>query len=48
MIALVVFAFIIFRILPELYDEIICIIDLPKRKGPIEIFINNLMRKKNK
>lgn len=48
LIALVVFAFIIFRILPELYDEIICVIDLPKRKGPIENFINNLMRKKNK
>jgi archaeosortase A (PGF-CTERM-specific) len=48
LIALVVFAFIIFKILPELYDEIICIVDLPKRKGPVENTIHNLLRKKNK
>ncbi|UCD12902.1 MAG: archaeosortase A [Thermoplasmatales archaeon] len=46
LIALVVFAFIIFRILPELYDEIVCIIDLPKRKGPVENFFINLLGKK--
>jgi len=48
LIALVVFAFIIFKILPELYDEILCIIDLPKRKGPVEEFFNDLIRKKGK
>jgi archaeosortase A (PGF-CTERM-specific) len=48
LIALVVFAFIIFRILPELYDEIICIIDLPKRKGPVENFFRKLVGKKEK
>jgi len=48
LIALVVFAFIIFKILPELYDEIVCIIDLPKRKGPVENFFKKLLRKKEK
>lgn len=48
LIALVVFAFIIFKIIPELYDEIICIIDLPKRKGPVENCFGNILRKKEK
>ena len=48
LIALIVFAFIIFRILPELYDEIICLIDLPKRKGPVENYFKKLLGKKEK
>jgi archaeosortase A (PGF-CTERM-specific) len=48
LIALVVFAFIIFRILPELYDEIASIIDLPKRKGPVEEFFINLFGEKKR
>ena len=48
LIALVVFAFIIFKINPELYDEIICIIDLPKRNGPVEKWFGKILRKKEK
>jgi archaeosortase A (PGF-CTERM-specific) len=48
LVALIVFAFIIFRIIPELYDEIICIIDLPKRDGPIEKYFKKIMRKNKK
>ncbi len=48
LIALVVFAFIIFRVLPELYDEIVSIIDLPKRNGPVENFFKKFLRKKEK
>ena len=38
LITLIALLFIIFKIIPELFDEINCIIDLPKRKGPIESF----------
>ncbi len=47
LLALIVLLFITFKIVPELYDEIIGIIDLPKRKGPVEIFFSRLMRKKS-
>jgi archaeosortase A (PGF-CTERM-specific) len=46
LIALIVLLFITFKILPQLYDEIIGIIDLPKRKGPVELFLGRLLRKK--
>jgi archaeosortase A (PGF-CTERM-specific) len=46
LIALIVLLFITFKILPELYDEIMGIIDLPKRKGPVELFLGRLLRKK--
>ncbi len=36
LIALIVLAFIIFELLPELYDNIIDLFNLPKRNGPIE------------
>ena len=48
LLALIILLFIVFRILPELYDEIICLVDLPKRKGPVERFIHTLMGKKEK
>jgi archaeosortase A (PGF-CTERM-specific) len=48
LIALIILLFITFKLLPELYDEIICIIDLPKRKGPIENFFIKLLRKKDR
>ena len=38
LITLIALLFITFKIIPELFDEINCIIDLPKRKGPIELF----------
>jgi archaeosortase A (PGF-CTERM-specific) len=46
LLALIVLLFITFKIVPELYDEIIGIIDLPKRKGPVELFIRRLAGKK--
>ena len=48
LIALIVLLFITFKILPELYDEIICLFDLSKRKGPVENFFMKLMGKKAK
>jgi archaeosortase A (PGF-CTERM-specific) len=47
LLALIVLLFITFKIVPELYDEIIGIIDLPKRKGPVEIFFARFLRKKS-
>jgi archaeosortase A len=46
LLALIVLLFITFKIVPELYDEIIGIIDLPKRKGPVELFIRRFLGKK--
>jgi archaeosortase A (PGF-CTERM-specific) len=46
LLALIVLLFITFKILPEMYDEIIGILDLPKRKGPVELFIRRLLGRK--
>jgi len=47
LLALILLLFIAFKIVPELYDEIVGIIDLPKRKGPVEQFFTRLLRKKH-
>jgi len=47
LLALIVLLFVTFKIVPELYDEIVGIIDLPKRKGPVELFIGRLVGKKH-
>jgi archaeosortase A (PGF-CTERM-specific) len=47
LLALIVLLFITFKIVPELYDEILGIIDLAKRKGPVEIFFGRLAGKKH-
>jgi archaeosortase A (PGF-CTERM-specific) len=47
LVALVILLFINFKLVPELYDEIIGIIDLPKRKGPVELFVGRLLGKKH-
>jgi archaeosortase A (PGF-CTERM-specific) len=47
LLALIVLLFITFKIVPELYDEIIGIIDLTKRKGPVELFLGGLLGKKH-
>ena len=39
LIALVILLFIVIKFIPEVFDEIICISDLPKEGGPIELFI---------
>ncbi|MFO7676953.1 MAG: archaeosortase A [Thermoplasmatota archaeon] len=45
LIALIILLFITFKIIPELYDEILCIFNLTKRKGPVELFITKLLGK---
>jgi archaeosortase A (PGF-CTERM-specific) len=47
LLALIVLLFVTFKIVPELYDEIVGIIDLPKRRGPVELFIGRLVGKKH-
>jgi archaeosortase A (PGF-CTERM-specific) len=47
LLALIVLLFVTFKIVPELYDEIVGIIDLPKRKGPVELFLGRLMGKRH-
>ena len=45
LVALIILLFFVIKMLPEVFDQINCLIDLSKRKGPIEkLFI----RKKNK
>jgi archaeosortase A (PGF-CTERM-specific) len=46
LLALILLLFITFKIAPELYDEIIGIVDLPKRKGPVELFLRRLVGRK--
>jgi len=48
LITLIALLFIVFKIIPELFDEISCLIDLPKRKGPVERFFINVLGKKAK
>ena len=48
LITLIALLFLTFKIIPELYDEIICIFDLPKRKGPIENIFSKILGKSNK
>jgi len=40
LIALIILLFIVTKIIPEVFDEIICLTDLYKRKGPLEQFLN--------
>ena len=47
LLALIVLLFITFKIVPELYDEIIGIIDLTKRRGPVELFLGRLLGTKH-
>lgn len=46
LITLVILLFIVIKIVPEVFDEIICLTDLYKRKGPIERFLNINWRQK--
>jgi archaeosortase A (PGF-CTERM-specific) len=46
LIALVLLLFIVIKILPEIFDEIICLTDLYKRNGPFERFLGKIWRKK--
>jgi archaeosortase A (PGF-CTERM-specific) len=46
LIALVILLFIVIRIVPELFDEIICLTELYKRNGPIERFVKKYVWRK--
>ena len=48
LIALIALLFLTFKIVPELYNEILCIFDLPKRKGPVENFFAEFLGKTKK
>ena len=48
LIALIALLFLTFKIVPELYNEILCIFDLPKRKGPVENFFAKFLGKTKK
>ena len=48
LITLIALLFLTFKIVPELYDEILCIFDLPKRKGPVENFFSKCLGKTKK
>ncbi|HVL91118.1 MAG TPA: archaeosortase A, partial [Actinomycetota bacterium] len=41
LLALVALAFITFQIVPQLYDAIVGLLDLPKRRGPLEVYWNS-------
>ena len=41
LLALIILAFFAFNILPELYDNIMGLVDLPKRKGPLETYLSH-------
>lgn len=38
LIALIILLLIVSKLIPELFDELLCLTDLPKRKGPLETF----------
>ncbi len=46
LIALIILLFITFKIVPSLYDEIMCLFELPKRNGPVENLLRSFMGKK--
>jgi len=48
LITLIALLFLTFKIVPELYDEIIGIFDLTKRKGPLENIFSKILGKKEK
>jgi len=48
LITLIILLFITFKIIPELYDEILCIFNLSKRDGPVEQFVLKLLGKTKK
>lgn len=45
LLALIILAYIAFDLLPELYDNIMALVDLPKRKGPIERLFLKVMKR---
>ena len=46
LITLIVLLVILIKLIPEIFDELLCLIDLPKRKGPIEQSLSEIFRRK--
>ena len=46
LIAMIILLFIVIKIIPEIFNEIICLTDLYKRNGPLEKGIKNIFRRK--
>ncbi|PKK86476.1 MAG: archaeosortase A [Thermoplasmata archaeon HGW-Thermoplasmata-1] len=46
LLVLVALAYIVFKLLPELYDDLAGLLDLPKRNGPVERFFRERFGKK--
>jgi archaeosortase A (PGF-CTERM-specific) len=47
LLALILLLLLTFKIVPEMYDEILGIINLTKRQGPVELFMMRLLGKKH-
>jgi len=43
LIALLILLFLVAKIIPEVFDEIVSLADLPKRKGPIESYVQRVL-----
>jgi len=39
LLALIILVYLLFKYIPEIYDNLMCVFDLPKRKGPLEKII---------
>ena len=46
LLTLIILLLILIKIIPEIYDEIICVTELHKRKGPLEQFFRNILGRK--
>jgi archaeosortase A (PGF-CTERM-specific) len=46
LIAMIILLFIVIKIIPEIFNEIICLTDLHKRNGPLEKSIKKIFRRK--
>ena len=45
LLTLIALLFLTFKLIPELYDEIMGIMDLPKRRGPLEALLSRILKK---
>jgi len=46
LIAMIILLFIVIKIIPEIFNEIICLTDLYKRNGPLEKSIKKIFGRK--
>jgi len=46
LLALIILVYLLFKYIPEIYERLMCVFDLPKRKGPLEKIILRYMSTK--